>query len=95
MRYKNCVKRLVQLIFAKYYYKGIDKMLRIFILSLLLIVVISKSSYAYLDPGTGSLLLQALAAGLFFCVFFVKRVWRKVLDIFRKPVEENSSSDNK
>jgi len=70
-------------------------MLRIFILSLLLVVIINKSSYAYLDPGSGSLLLQALAAGLFFCIFFAKRVWRKVLSLFKKPVEENSSNDYK
>ena len=68
---------------------------RIFIMSLLLILIISKSSYAYLDPGTGSLLLQALAAGLFFCIFFAKQVWRKVLNVFKKSVEENSSNDNK
>ncbi len=70
-------------------------MLQIYILSLLLIVITIHSSYAYLDPGTGSLVLQALAAGLFVCIFFAKRIWRKVLSIFKKPVEENSSDNNK
>ncbi len=70
-------------------------MLRILILSLLLIVIVSKSSYAYLDPGTGSLILQALAAGLFTCIFFAKQIWKKVLNIFNKPVVEKSSDDKK
>ena len=54
-------------------------MLRIFILSLLLVVIISKSSYAYLDPGTGSMILQGLAA----IIIGVSIFWRKILNVIR------------
>ena len=57
-------------------------MLRNFVLSLLLIVITSKSSYAYLDPGTGSMVLQALAAGFFVCIFFAKQILEKSVEYF-------------
>ena len=41
---------------------------------------------AYLDPGTGSFLLQLLAGGLFASMFFVKRIWNQVTGLIaRKP----------
>lgn len=41
---------------------------------------------AYLDPGTGSFLLQLLAGGLFASMFFVKRFFNQLKGIFaRKP----------
>lgn len=36
--------------------------------------VISVPAYAYLDPGTGSMILQGLAAAFFGLLFFSKRI---------------------
>lgn len=41
-----------------------------------------KNSYAYLDPGSGSYLLQLLIAGLLAASFTVKSFWRNVLGFF-------------
>jgi len=45
-------------------------------------------AHAYIDPGTGSYLLQLMAAGLFGLAFTIKIFWRKiktfVLKMFRK-----------
>jgi len=44
---------------------------------------------AYLDPGTGSFLLQVLAGGLFGGLFFVKRLFRHAKSVItHKPQRE-------
>jgi hypothetical protein len=40
---------------------------------------------AYLDPGTGSFLLQCLAGGLFGGMFFVKRLFRQAKNAIITP----------
>ena len=58
--------------------------MKIIYLSFLIFLFFTNSSFAYLDPGTGSVLLQlilgALAAGL----AFVKRVRDFFLNLFTK-----------
>jgi hypothetical protein len=45
---------------------------------------------AYIDPGTGSLLLQAIAGGLAASAVFAKLYWRRLLRFLRirKPEDE-------
>jgi len=38
----------------------------------------------YIDPGTGSLILQMLIGGIVASVLFFKRGWRKILSFFNK-----------
>jgi len=44
---------------------------------------------AYIDPGTGSLVLQMLIAGALGAAFAVKRFWRKIVaflsSVFKRP----------
>lgn len=42
---------------------------------------------AYIDPGTGSLVLQMLIAGALGAAFAVKRFWRKIVAFFRSAVK--------
>jgi hypothetical protein len=45
----------------------------------------------YIDPGTGSLLLQILAGGIIASAVFFKRIWYSVFSIFKRkksPQEE-------
>ena len=37
-----------------------------------------RHAYAYLDPGTGSLLLQALLAAVFAMLFVIKSYFQKI-----------------
>ncbi len=46
----------------------------------------TSPAYAYLDPGTGSMIIQGLVAGLaaimFVCVAFFKNTWYVLKDFF-------------
>lgn len=42
-------------------------------------------AHAYIDPGTGSMLLQALAAGAVTLLVFGKRIYYGIAGILRKP----------
>jgi len=53
-------------------------------LSFILLVSIATPAYAYLDPGTGSLILQGLIAGLAMISFTFKMWWYKLTSLFKK-----------
>ena len=40
-------------------------------------------AYAYLDPGTGSMLLQLIIAGVLGLTFTVKLYWRRMTGFFQ------------
>lgn len=47
-----------------------------------------SSSHLYLDPGSGSFLLQILLATILGGAFAVKVFWRKIVSFFKKTPEE-------
>jgi len=49
---------------------------------------------AYLDPGTGSLILQALVAGLAGAVVVITTYWQKIRAFFRRSPRNSGPSDN-
>ena len=50
--------------------------------------------HAYLDPGSGSFLLQLLIAGLLGMGFVIRRYWSKITSLFsRSNSEEDDDSD--
>lgn len=56
-----------------------------FILPLALLTVLAPANaYAYLDPGTGSMVLQALLAGVAGLVVLVKMYWHRFTAFFRR-----------
>ena len=65
------------------------------ILNLLLIynIFIITNAYAYLDPGTGSIILQAIlgaiAAGVSYCTFY----WNKVKNFFKKLFKKKEKNN--
>jgi hypothetical protein len=46
------------------------------------------SAYAYIDPGTGSVILQALVAGVLGSMFVIKTYWAKITSFFRKKGDD-------
>ena len=48
------------------------------------LVSYTSPAYAYLDPGTGSMLLQGLIAGLAVIMSFLSIYWQKVKSFFIK-----------
>jgi hypothetical protein len=53
--------------------------MKIFIIVAILIVLWADNSFAYLDPGTGSYVLQIVIAGIVSALFTIKMFWRKVV----------------
>jgi len=47
------------------------------------------SAYAYLDMGTGSYIIQAILAGVFTSIYFVKLYWFKLTHFISKVFKRN------
>lgn len=63
------------------------------VLNLVVIVVLAGifltgQAYAYIDPGTGSLVLQALIAGGITALVFLRNVRDKIFSFFRRDKKE-------
>lgn len=63
-----------------------------FIVSLMLALLftLSQDAFAYLDPGTGSYVFQALFAIFLSAIFTFKMYWRKIKYFFSKHFFEKS-----
>lgn len=57
-------------------------MIRLGLLSIISILCITNNAHAYLDPGTGSVFLQMLIAGIVSAMFALKMFWRRIVDFF-------------
>ncbi len=51
-----------------------------------------RGQNAYLDPGSGSYLLQLLLAGLLGGLFVVRSSWDKIKDFFRRVFSRGESN---
>ena len=51
---------------------------------LLLLILSSADAYAYLDPGTGSMLIQVVLGGVAAIAVAAKMYWHKLVRVFRK-----------
>jgi hypothetical protein len=47
-------------------------------LSLLLVLFASEEAFAYIDPASGSYILQLILAGLLGAAFAIKMMWRRI-----------------
>ena len=93
-------KHLIILTHLKYckLVKGGDEMLSkvINLLTVLAMgdLILAQKSFAYLDPGTGSYILQVLAAVIFSSLFTIKIYWKKIKKFFsrrkKKSVDDGS-----
>lgn len=52
--------------------------------ALLFLVTFSQQASAYLDPGTGSMILQGIIAGIAVVGFTIKSYWYKIRGFFGK-----------
>lgn len=62
------------------------------ILPPLALILLSSPAYAYLDPGVGSMLLQALAAAALAVSFFWKGLVQKVRRLISGYKESNAAN---
>lgn len=54
----------------------------VFLVVAISIIACSGDAYAYLDPGTGSYVLQIVIAGIVSALFTIKMFWRRIVDFF-------------
>jgi hypothetical protein len=54
-------------------------------------LLLAEPAHAYVDPGTGSFLLQILLALFFGVAFTLRRVWRGLLRAISRVSEGNRS----
>ncbi len=59
--------------------------------SIINIIAISRV-YAYIDPGTGSFVLQAVAAGVLAAAFVVKSTWKNIKGVIGR-ISNNRDKD--
>jgi hypothetical protein len=50
---------------------------------------------AYLDPGTGSIIIQVVIAGLFGVIFVIKLFWGKIKNLFKKLFANDNKAEEK
>lgn len=68
------------------------KCLWICILILALVVFFYDNAQAYIDPSTGSYILQLLLAGILGAMFTLKLFWRKIKATFAQLFSKKQSS---
>ena len=68
----------------------------VFMNALCFLLLSTNPVYAYLDPGSGSMMLQVLLGGVAALAVILKLYWRRVLALFGidKKKKENPESDN-
>ena len=57
-------------------------MKRVFLFLFCLFTLLARDSHAYIDPGSGSYVLQLIVASFFAVVFTVKMFWRNIKAFF-------------
>jgi hypothetical protein len=67
------------------------------VLAGLLLGVATSNAYAYLDPGTGSMILQVLLGGVAGVMLAGKLYWQKFLSLFgvRRKVEDEFAASER
>jgi len=62
------------------------------LLAVLALLLLVREAHAYLDPGTGSYIIQILIAGLFGALFVLKVFWGRIVGFFGKGSLESEAS---
>jgi hypothetical protein len=64
-----------------------------FLLSLAFVLYLSSTAYAYIDPGTASMILQGLVALVAGTLVTIRLYWRQIKAFFGKNTSENALKD--
>jgi hypothetical protein len=60
---------------------------------LLILASATTPAFAYLDPGAGSMLLQAILAAVAGSVFALKQYWSRVTSLLRRKPRRDQTDD--
>ncbi len=70
----------------------LGKISQFFLLLVSLVSLTTSSAYAYLDPGTGSMILQATIAAIALGLATIRSWWYRVTAFFGKKNESNQET---
>lgn len=62
------------------------------IISTILFLMVNSNAYAYIDPGLGSIILQAIIAMIAGSSLIIKIYWKKIKDFFKKKKNKGFNS---
>lgn len=71
------------------------KITTILTLFFLYIILSTDTSHAYIDPGSGSMLLQVLIASILGILTVIKIYWARLKTFFSSKSDTNSSEETK
>lgn len=63
------------------------------VLAGLLVLVLNRVAFGYIDPGTGSFILQVLLGSLLGTAFAVKMFWRQIRHFFVSVFSKRKKKD--
>ena len=63
------------------------------ILTALVLIATTAPSYAYLDPGTGSMVIQILVASFAAVAIFFRQIWQGIQMLFGKKPNVQSEEE--
>ena len=70
---------------------------KLLVLNFIYLFLTVSSAHAYLDPGTGSIILQGIIAALAAGVVFIKMYWHKLLTLLgikkKVDIEDKKNPD--
>jgi hypothetical protein len=56
--------------------------------------LVPSDAYAYLDPGSGSFIIQIILAGIMGLMLMAKIYWKKIRGFFGKETIEDTGDDD-
>ncbi len=74
--------------------RAIRKFSKYLVLTLFVLSLFPSVAFAYLDPGTGSYLMQVLIGGVMGGMFAVSMFWRRIVAFFSNLFGRGTSKDN-
>lgn len=57
------------------------------------LLIFPKDAHAYLDPGTGSMLIQVLIGGVLGSLYFIKLYWKKISSFVKEKLNKNKDGN--
>ncbi|MFC1504869.1 hypothetical protein ACFL6D_05585 [Spirochaetota bacterium] len=71
-----------------------NKVKKYLFITLILFVLFPKNAYGYLDPGTGTYILQIVIACALGGAFAIKIFWKKIISMFKSmPFVKKKNTD--
>jgi hypothetical protein len=68
-------------------------MLDVLVTGVILMIASHQTVHAYLDPGSGSLLFQVLAASIIGLVYVFRKKWVNLISFFRQTANSSTKDD--